>query len=211
MKRYGQTLARIGTGLAVLGSLIWLLWPSDLSSFLDPEPLFAFGTALVVWLITEFKKSEEASLDEPSPNDIVVAEELLAQHSGDLRWLLKDTDLWSFVDSALYSYVIDICDRFDRESLFFHEPRLHSKLSDFVSRLSRFQGHIAQHTVPEFVGGSMMTGFKPAETVDDEEYERRRTAARRANELASEAWGAFDVLILEVKKKLPQASAQMSQ
>jgi len=72
-----QTIARIGTGLSTMGALCWLLWPTQISVLNNPEAIFAFGTAFVIWLLTEFKLSEEIHAQKKSVNDISLSQELL--------------------------------------------------------------------------------------------------------------------------------------
>ncbi len=205
MTRYSQVFSRIGFGLAAMGALIWMFWPDSFASVLDPESIFAFVTSFVLWVIAEFKQSEALILTEPSENDLGVAGEVLREHSGDLRWLLKDTDLWSFVDSEFYSKVIRMYDRHERDEIFFHDEKLNQKLNSFFAKLGAFLSHISLNTTPEQVGGSMMTGFKPISVVPDDEYERRRQLALEANDLASDAWMSFDELAKAIRQRMPSA------
>lgn len=60
-----------------MGALCWLLWPTQISVLNNLEAIFAFGTAFVIWLLTEFKLSEEIHAQKKSVNDISLSQELL--------------------------------------------------------------------------------------------------------------------------------------
>ena len=190
----------------MLGALIWLLWPSDFFSLLEPEPLFVFCVSLVVWVFTEFKLSEELGSRNTSSNDIRNAREVLTWHTSTMRSLLKEADLWSFVPSDRYSEIRDVVDRWEKGRLFFHNRKLAKKFDALMRSLDQLSMKIAMDTAPEMIGGIFRTGYKPYGIVTDEEYERRRELSKEANSIASTAWVLLDELSGQIRKDVPEAS-----
>ena len=204
MGRHRQTIARVLTGLSVIGALIWLLWPSEWSK-VEPEPLLAVCTAFVVWLLTEVKQSEEVIEFSATPNDVRVSKELLKLHKNQFRILLNDTDLWMFLDDEIYRKAFHLENSRDRGDLEFQNKRLDTQLEEFMVFLSKFNRHVAQHTTPEDVAGRAHIGYKPIGTVQDDEYQRRLLLSKEANSLADEAWRAYEKLISSIKIETPEA------
>jgi hypothetical protein len=203
MGRREQTLARIGAGLTTMGLLAVLTWPTDLRVFMQWERLFFFLTALVVWIITEWKQSEELGSGTSSQNDIRVARELVELHARELRYLLKDTDLWTFVPSDVYSRLHNLCDRWERSVLFFQDKEMNGELSSLMEKLSDLAMKIAVDTVPEKIGGVYKTGYKPIRIVPEEEYKRLMAESKKANEIASQAWEILDNLVKKIRNRIP--------
>lgn len=205
MGRYSQTIARLGAGLTTLAALVWLLWPNDFTSLDNPEAWFVLVTSLVFWVIVEFRLSEEIGATPVSKNDIRVGREILDLHAMELRYLLHDTDLWSPIESEVYSNLHDLCMRWNRGQFFFHNRKLNRKLTDVMERLSALSERIAQDTVPDKFAGRFRTGYKPSHIVHQDEYERLRAQSHAANEIATQAWKLLDDLATTIRERLPQA------
>lgn len=205
MGRYSQTLARLGAGFSSLGTLAWLFWPDDLSSFWDPEPLFAFSVATVVWVFTEFKTSEEAVPAHASPNDIRNARDLLRLHSEEFRILLNEHDTFQFLMEEYYGCANRLLNRWEIGQFVFQNRELNELFGSFCAKLEAFQSFIGLNTVPEEIGGRWRVGFKPRHIVTEEEYNARFAKSRTAIDLASSAWQDFDTLCEALHKQIPEA------
>lgn len=206
MDKFRQTWARVGAGLTAMAALCWVLWPSKLSDVSsNPEPIFVFLVALLTWTFTEFKFSEEVQFRESSPNDIRVARELVELHAGQFRYLLKDADLFQFVESDCYSQVNNLCNRHETGKLEFQNKGLNKKLENLIGDLEKLGLFVAQHTVPEMIGGVWRTGFKPFDNVTQERYDELLVLSGEANELASNAWEKLDSLVSIIKIRVPEA------
>ncbi|SIT74754.1 hypothetical protein SAMN05421665_0102 [Yoonia rosea] len=188
-----------------MAALVWLLWPENLSVLSDPEPWFAFATACVFWIFTEFKTVEKSKATE---NDVRVARELLELHAGQFRFLLKETDLWQFISSEYYTNLGNFCDRWDREVLFFHDQQLNQQLEKLVKELSELHNKIAMNTVPVLLGGEFKTGFKQTRYVSEDEYDKLRAKSKEANSLASTAWQTLDEIVSKVRRTIPEATVK---
>ncbi|WP_416511213.1 hypothetical protein [Aliiroseovarius sp. YM-037] len=170
----------------------------------NPGAWLTLLTALIVWHFTEFKQSEELGTQNTSQNDIRVARELVELHAGDFRYLLNDTDLWSFVPSEIYHRLGRICDRWERGTFFFHNRTLNRDLSELIDRLNTLDMKIAQDTVPKLIGGEFRTGYKPFNLVSDDEYRRLRNESKTANEIASQAWKLLDQIVAKIRMGIPE-------
>ena len=202
--RYAQTLGRIGFGLSTFGALIWVLWPSD-RSWLQPEPLFIFATAFVLWVLSEVKLSEDFEPPVTSENDVRVAKELLRLHAYNFRHLLKDHDLFGYTEQSYFKLLDDFVVRYDRSQLLFHDKEMQRSLGVFVERLRPLRKHISQNTVPIQIVGNMMIGYKPYQYVTPDDYDRLHGLAAEANDLATEAWSNFDAFVAVVRRRVPDA------
>lgn len=166
--------------------------------------MFAFAIALVVWVAGEIKLSEEFIEKPSSQNDVRLGREIIEMHTGDVRSLLKDTDLFQFVDERIYDKVFNFLSDFDRGKKEFQNRRLGREFDDFVEGLKDFSRYVAIETVPVNLGGSLCRGFKPEHTVTEEEYERQKALSKKANDLADLAWGKLDALAARVKIEIPE-------
>lgn len=200
-----MTFTRLAAGYSVMGALIWLLWPNDLTFVDNPEAWIALVTAILAWHYCEFEFRSKKTDTSTSPNDIRVAREIAKLHAGELRFLLKDTDLWSFIDKDIYSRLGDLCDRWNRGSLFFHDDSLNKVLSGVMERLQILRRKIALDTTPEIIAGKLAVGYKPFGIVPEDEYDRLRKESQVANDLATDAWKALDCMVVEIRRKIPEA------
>lgn len=205
MGRFSQTIARLGAGYAVIGAVVWLLWPHDLAFVDNPEAWFILATSLIVWHSTEFKKSEETRAIGITSHDLYVATRLVNAHRGNLRYLLKDINLWSFVDVEIYREMRDMIDEWKRGELFFSRNRLQNQLSDFFGSLERLSNKVAQETVEEIISGKRVIGYKPFRIVSQEEYGRRMNRSEEADKIADTAWKLLDEIVTEIRTQIPDA------
>lgn len=199
-----QTLARIGTGLSAIGALTWVLWPLDWQSVLQPEPLFAFTVALVVWIATEIKFSEEVQLRNSSPNDIRVAKKFAGLHANEFRHLLKDHEFFGFIDQSAITFIGQIIHERSSGSLIFQNKEMDHLLGRFLDNLNVLYRFIAQHTAPEMVAGSMTVSFKPRGIFDDEEYNRNQKLSWEADALADVSWKKLETLVAAIHQQIPE-------
>ncbi|QPH52530.1 hypothetical protein [Pontivivens ytuae] len=185
-------------------SLIWLLWPSDLSFIDNPEAWAALVGAFVVWHFTEFKLSEELGSSQVSQNDVRVARELVELHAGQLRGLLKDADLWALINSDRYTEVHSLLNRWKRGTFMFHNKTLNTDLNAFMKQLDALSSKISQDTVPEMVGGQWRTGYKPVSIVSQQEYHRLMSESKSANAIAGNTWVLLDQIVEKIRTKIPE-------
>ncbi len=205
MGKYSQTLARIGAGLTVMGALTWLLWGGFDPSGFDPEPIFTFLVAFVVWVSIEFKNPEGLGALEPTDHDVRVGRRLVELHQHDLRYLLHDAHLWTFVEADIYRKMWELIEDWDRGKLFFSHKGLQLRLSNFVHALKDLSLKIATDTTEEKVGGEWMIGYKPTNHVTEEEYDRLMSESKVADSMADNSWNLFEELIQDIRVQIPTA------
>lgn len=200
----GKIASRIGTGLVAMSALLVLIWPSDPHILQQWDRLIAFITAISLWIAAECTQNGEQTKP-PTQNDLRVARELAELHAGELRYLLKETDLWTFVDSEIYSRLGGFLNRWERGTMHFHDEDMNRRLSVLMSTLNELHHKISQDTVPEMINGKMRTGYKPARTIPQEEYDRLLSESKVANKIASKAWNQLDVITSEIRQRFQSA------
>ena len=205
IKRYKQTLARIGCGLSTMGLLIWILWPNNNGFELDPEPVFLFATALVVWILTEFKTSEEAPLHDPTKNDVKNARIIAGYYKDQLKFILRDHDHGAGIEPRYLSEAGGFKRAICEKEFFFNDQRIQTKLNIFVEELQEFTSYLSLHSTPEMFGTTILQSVIPAR-VKQSGYipDMYSEQIDNVNKLATEAWTPFDELYEEIRKRLPR-------
>lgn len=164
-----------------------------------------FCVAFVCWIATEFKLSEEFVVRQSTRNDIRIAREILRLNINEFRTLLNDHHLFQFLESSYFSLAGRFCHRREIGELRFQNAGLDALLEDFTEHLQNLLINVARNTVPELIGGELMTGFKPARTVSKEEYDRQLELAELANQEGSRAWMSLQELVNKIHIDVPEA------
>ncbi len=204
MGRYYQTFARIGAGLSAIASLVWLLWPGGTWKF-EPEPLFAFGVAVVVWIFTEFKRSEEVIYRASTPNDIRFGREIVAYETWIFRVLLKDHDYHRGIDPRFAREASMLVSDTKDGKAHFQDKRVQKKYLDFFERLKAFVDYFGLHGSLEQFGSVMLRSVIPANQFDEMNVApHHQDEINEVNKLSTEAWEAIRPLIAEIKERIPE-------
>lgn len=204
MGRYYQTFGRIGFGLAAMVMLGWFLWPSEVWA-VEPEPLFSFGVALVVWIFAEFKKSEEVIFRDATPNDIRLGREMLAYSTWEFRELLKNHDYHRGIPPRFLSEASALMGEVELGTAFFQDRKVQDKFSSFSNELGRFVTYFGNHSSPEQYGANLLQAIIPYDLFDEYRIsDKHRDEIKEANRLAEAAWGHFVPLISEIKHRIPE-------
>ncbi len=206
MSRYYQTIGRIGAGLAAIGAMALLLWPDDLTRFLNGGPLIAFIGLLMTWVAAEIKTSEEIQRRNSSANDIRLAQRLLGYHAEQLRILLKNHDFYSSIDTRYLDDANLLSSEYRVSKILFQNKRLSEGLENFFRNFDPLLMHIATHTVPTLIGKHSRTSFKnKTEILSETAFLHEKELIAKANELASTAWDSFDALAVKIRSEVPEA------
>ena len=204
MRRYYQTLARIGSGLVAISMLVWLLWPGSAWQF-EPEPFFAFGVTVVVWAFTEFKLSEEVIYRASTPNDIRFGREIFAYSVWVFRELLKDHDYHRGINPRFLTEALLLVRETELGIAHFQDKRVQTKYEAFFERLTSFVDYFSLHSTPEKFGSVTLQSVIPAKQYDEMNIsERHKGEINEANRMATEAWKALQPLIAEIKERIPE-------
>lgn len=204
MRRYGQTLARIGFGLAAISMLVWFLWPGPVWRF-EAEPFFAFVVAVVVWVSAEFKRSEEVIYRASTPNDIRFGRDILAYGVGCFRNLLKDHDYHRGIDPRFLSEACCLLNETELGIAQFQDKRVQVKYEEFFERLRSFVDYFSLKSTPERFGALTLQSIIPARKYDEMNiFDHHQDEINEVNRLAKEAWKGMLPLIREIKDRIPE-------
>lgn len=184
--------------------LVVFLWPRADWNF-SPEAFFAFSVAVVFWIFTEFKQSEEVIFRTSTPNDIRFGREIFSYSTWVFRDLLKD-----------HNYVRGIPPRFLNEAsllvvetefgtALFQNKQVQTKYLDFSKRLKEFVEYFGNHSSSEQYGSVNLQAIIPYSQFNEYDIsETHQNEINETNRLASLAWGAFLPLISEIKVQIPE-------
>lgn len=211
-----QILARIGCGLSAMGALAWMLWPNDFGFLSNPEPIFVFGVALVVWVCAEFfdgqntlgEQLSKANPERPSENDLRISRELLGYEASILRSFLKEHDFHNSYDARYQSEASALLEEFERKIFLFQHPKLKAPLSDFMSALHDFTWHLTEQAGPiDSTKGIFRNSVWPRrrDAQNDEARKRTLRQIKKANELADTAWNKLEALCEAIREVFPSS------
>lgn len=183
-----------------------LLWPDSLQAIGDrPGQLLAAATAIVVWIAAEWYFSEEVLLRQSSPHDVRIGRDILSKTVGAWRDLLKDHNTWTRIDDDRYNDLDKAIEDFRRGKTTFQNKKVNDRASTFYARAQDYSRFIAEHGDTVHSGHRLLRGFKPFETVPQEEYDERGRLSEQANALADTAWRALLLLGDEIRRLIPEA------
>lgn len=204
MGRYYQTFARIGSGLAAISTLVWFLWPGPTWQF-EPEAFFAFGVAVVAWVFTEFKLSEEVIYRASTPNDIRFGREIFAYGMWNFRELLKDHDYHRGIYPRFLTEASFLVSETEIGIAHFQDKTIQKKYQDFFVCLTSFVDYLSIHSSPERFGSVTLQSVIPANQFDEMNIsDHHQVEINEVNRLANEAWQAMLPLIAEIKERIPE-------
>ena len=204
MSRYYQTFARIGFGLAAMAMLVWFLWPGGTWQF-EPEAFFGFCIAIVVWMFTEFKLSEEVIYRASTPNDIRFGREIFAYGTWNCRELLKGHDYHRGIHPRFLTEASFLVSETELGIAHFQDKKVQKKYADFFGRLKAFVDYFGMHSSPERFGFVTLQSIIPANQFDEMNVAAHHQAEiNEVKRLATEAWKTLLPLIAEVKERIPE-------
>ena len=206
MSRLPQTLGRVGFGFSTLASLTWLLWPNDLADFLEPEPLFAFATALVVWVLAEFKMSEEVLYRDSSPNDIRLAKKILAYRASTLALILRDHDFHSSIDERYLREIDALVVDWANGTAKFQNSRVQKAFDGFCEALKDFNIYLSLHSSPLSGSEGRRQSVIPMKHYGDFDLPQPYCGeVLETNRLATIAWNKLERVYMVIDKEIPEA------
>ncbi len=189
-----------------MGSLAWLLWPTTWNGSLEPEPLFVFGVAVVVWGMAEFTTSEETPSKTPTQNDIIRAREIIGYHKEQLKYILRDHDHGNAIEPEYLREVSLLAHDLSDIHFFFNNKKLQIGLDTFEASLTEFRNFFAGNSYYDKFGSVMLQSIIPYDMkASGDISQSKREQIETANELATKAWHDLDNLYKEIRKLLPSA------
>ena len=131
--------------------LVWFLWPGGTWQF-EPEEFFGFCIAIVVWMFTEFKLSEEVIYRASTPNDIRFGREIFAYGTWNFRELLKGHDYHRGIHPRFLTEASFLVSETELGIAHFQDKKVQKKYADFFGRLKAFVDYFGMHSSPERFG-----------------------------------------------------------
>lgn len=196
-----EILARIGSGVAAMGALIWILWPENWSDVFEGEPLLAFSTALTVWIVTEIKGYRK---NRP-PIDLEAARVIIGYHDSQFKEMLRDHDFGAGIRPRFLSEAAVFSRQITEGHFFFSDPVLQPKLIEFNQRLAKFVSYLSMHSAPHRFGVLVLQSILSPNEKGGKIPEQRYQEIKTTNELATEAWSEFDILYHSLRQTIPEA------
>lgn len=208
-------LQRIGYGLAAMGALVWVLWPTDGWS-LEPEAGLAFIIATAVWIWRECTPSEQARSESRAnlaassalgatashPNDLTVAKSFLDFFTPKMQDFLRFHDLGGSFAYSLQSKIFDAVGRWEGADWEYEEPELQASFRWFVELLTVFANRLSIHFEPLSEHRVRMIA-SPEERFTDLFSEETMQRMHRYNALSSSVYDRGEEHLRLLRKKLP--------
>ena len=171
-----------------------------------------FRWALVVWVFSEFKQSEEIQARVSTPNDIRLAREIVAYRAWTFAYFLRDHDFHSGIDGQYLSEAIALVVDWQNGLAAFQDKRLIDPMNDFCEALDDFIMYFVAHSTPSRLTNARTQRVLPDDVnpddihvFDDPESARLVAEVSETNRLATEAWKQLDVLASLARDKIPEA------
>lgn len=199
MQRYFHTAARIGAGFITLLMLGWFLWPRGTELLDREEAFFAFVVAIVYWIMTEVKESDEVVYQASTANDIRMARQMVSYASDTFKSFLEDHDHHHSVPRRFLTEISSLVHEHEVGTAFFQDKRVQPLFEDFCRVADNYAGFMAGHSSPDNYGGQTLhlTGYPG-------EHHRVQQEIDEANRLASIAWEHLPPLIAKIKERVPE-------
>lgn len=189
-----QQITRFTSCLAVISSIIWILWPSE-SWVADWKALLALVTTVVVWISLEYlnftsepppKTKAKLKLDSArflSVYEIISDHAIYSLKSQDLRGSFSDHD-WKFLDNFFEQFIT-------HDTNNFFDTELNEKFEKFKCNFRNFYYHFHEyiHHSNEIYWWKLREHRYP-----QNEYDRRLSEIDKLNEEATnlaEEWLLF--------------------
>ncbi|WP_333815364.1 hypothetical protein [Tabrizicola sp.] len=202
-QRYYQTIARIAAGTSSLLMLAWFLWPRNTPLQEREEAFFAFVIAVVFWLLTEFKESDEVIYRAATKNDIRLAREIASYSADKFKTMLLDHDYHNAISPQYLTEMGMLISEHDSGVAFFQDRRVQPMFVDFCFSLDRFARFMAEHSSPNRFGKNSIIPEHIASYGELPHHVHKEIS--EANLLASAAWRMLLPLIKVIKDRIPEA------
>ncbi|MEP4032195.1 hypothetical protein [Roseibium polysiphoniae] len=211
VKEFPHQLARVGSVLALIGSLVWIQWPIEFEKF-GPGSFVAFVACLVIYIAIEFAEfSRNSSVQENILNDDVKKfNYILEIVDYNQSYVIMNYDIETYIDDEDYRGLRKIVRYFDDDMFPFHNKRVQDyfasfcqKSEDFLSALYEIYTSTGRGTATWRPGGD---GY-----VSNEEYEKvieEIGEIRRIKRQASDIWEEF---IKVAREELKGSTVRMKQ
>ena len=197
---------RIGAGVSAMAALTWLFWPSADWKF-EPEPAYAFGIALCVWIwreLSDSKASENAQTESRShPHDLSLARKVRSVFDEETKRFLRFHDLGVTFRAELASRLFMVADEWRGIDYEFQDSDLNREMKELIQLTQEFSKELALASGPVRNNASLLSVPTDEERAGDWFSSETLEKVSELNELATRVLGAYEKLERLMREKLP--------
>lgn len=201
LEPFAERLARLGSGLAALGSLAWLLWPVA-NWQPEPEAMIAFGSAFLIWIAAELRSILRRP---PHPHDVTFIRQLRSIISLDAIRYLDQHDFGATYDNERLDgfWKID----FDAQATGYgpHDKKLKRRFDDFREKVGNLSHLLAMNGGPIGASHRLSSIVPDRERATDEFSDETWKLVREANSMADEVVNRYEKLMNASRQRVPDA------
>jgi hypothetical protein len=183
MTQLKSSLVRTGLGLAAIAAAVVGLWPVGPSTF-DPAKAVAFGTALAVWIFSEFYTVGETS-DALADHDVALAKRIYAIANDNLVSFLQQHDFENSWNKHSTDPVFDLAHELQKVTSEFENRRLEERNALVREAAVALADHLAFAGGP-IRGGPLFSIIPDMERSSGACSEQTKAQIKKTNELADD-------------------------
>nr|CAD6618402.1 hypothetical protein RTCK_03600 [Rhizobium sp. TCK] len=206
-----ERLARVGSVLALVGSVIWLQWPIDTERFNIAAVVF-FVAALATWVAIELADflGDRSFNDNILSDDVEKLNVLLGFITAGQFYVLRNKAIQTYMDDDDYEGLLDLISYAERDIFRFHNEALEASYRAFSAKASEF--YRAFYLLYTSDGRGHST-WRPRGDgyVSDEVFERIQTRIGALDGQASELATLWEKFILLARRELKGSSRHIRQ
>jgi hypothetical protein len=203
---FPRRIARIGSILALLGSLIWVQWPIDFAKFNVSAMLLAIG-ALLTWAGIELSDyiGDNKSHDNVMSADVDKLNSILKIIDRNQFYILKYKEIQTYMEDDDYAGLLNLISYRESDIFPFQHPKIQSLYEKFCNDTLDFYSEFYNLYTSDGRGRSTWrpTGDR---YVSDEIYKKIRTKVAVLNDKASKLAQQWEELINVSRQELKGAS-----
>lgn len=198
-------IARVGAVLTLLGSVVWVQWPIDLSKF-NFAAMILFVASLATWASIELADSKNVtSSDNIMSDDVDKLNSLLKMIDRKQFYILKNKAIETYMNDDDYDGLRDLISHKDDDIFPFHNKNIQSLYERFGADARDF--YSGYYGIYSYDGHDRATWRPPGGGyVDEETYKKIRTKIAELDRKASKLAELWQELINVSREELKGAS-----
>lgn len=202
-------LGRLTTGLAAMGTLTWLLWPSS-TWRPEPEPLLAFLLALFAWLTAVLENQlvvmptpASPSTLEPHPHDVALLNRFNRTLPLRSRSEFRHQDFGTLFNYDLFSPYLEVAEVWQGADHEFENRETQAAFAELQNAILALGNKTAVWMYPSNNNARLLTPFT---TIDEQQGVQPQTLARIAemNNLSDRIAQALDNFLRVARQNVRQ-------
>lgn len=204
--KHPNRIARIGSVLALVGSLIWVQWPINFASF-NIAAIILLVAAFVTWISTEladYRESERFN-DNVMSDDVDKLNAIIGLIDRNQFYILKQKSIQTYMGADDYKGIRNLIYEKENDIFPFHNGKLQKLYEKFSNDAHDF--YMKFYGLYTYDGHGRST-WRPSDGqyVSDEIYEEIQSEIAVLNEKASKLAELWEELIYVSRQELKGAS-----